>query len=319
MQQLNSSNYFLLLVLGTKELVNLSISCRRRQLDRNSLLMGFVVEAGKSLSSDCPTLLLPALSIGNVSQLAIDLLISSLRAKRIAYLDEPSVLPCVGNDAYGPLPEGDLALPLEAYESAPHGLTFIQQRSPVIKGMMIEFAENLANFVTAIGKKHIVILSSLDSGKRKQIDGSSFMQIYYISSVNDDGTDVNYERLGWKRLEEYKPLERRWNYLNHLAEGNLRHDGYADLDSELVDDDYYAGLPFAALFVFCKAKGVKVTCLLCYCSEGDNIQDSFQLAEAACKLLDLNPENFHGNEPEGWVIPLSWKTVYGPPPDMSLF
>ncbi|PKU73260.1 hypothetical protein MA16_Dca027739 [Dendrobium catenatum] len=75
--------------------------------------MGFVVEAGKSFSSDCPTLLLPGLSIGNVSQLAIDLLISSLRAKRIAYLDEPSVLPCVGNDAYGPLPEGDLALPLE--------------------------------------------------------------------------------------------------------------------------------------------------------------------------------------------------------------
>jgi len=57
----------------------------------------------------------PALSIGNVGQLAIDLLVSSSGAKRVAFLDEPSVLPCVGNDAYGPIPEGDLALPLEGF------------------------------------------------------------------------------------------------------------------------------------------------------------------------------------------------------------
>lgn len=37
-----------------------------------------------------------------------------------------------------------------------------------------------------------------------------------------------------------------------------------------------------------QAKGLKVTCLLCYCSEGDNISDAFQLAEAVCKLLRLS-------------------------------
>ena len=26
-----------------------------------------------------------------------------------------------------------------------------------------------------------------------------------------------------------------------------------------------------------------------------------------------------GNEGNGWLIPYSWKTVYGPPPDMSIF
>ena len=46
-----------------------------------------------------------------------------------------------------------------------------------------------------------------------------------------------------------------------------------------------------------QAKGLKVTCLLCYCSEGDNIQDAFHLAEAACKLLGLSPSNFHGMFP----------------------
>lgn len=56
----------------------------------------------------------PALSIGNVGQLAVDLLISSLKAEKIGYLDEPNVLPCVGNDAYSPSPPGKLVLPLES-------------------------------------------------------------------------------------------------------------------------------------------------------------------------------------------------------------
>ena len=55
----------------------------------------------------------PALSIGNVGQLAVDLLVSSTAAERVGYLDDLNLLPCVGNDAYGPLPCGDIALPLE--------------------------------------------------------------------------------------------------------------------------------------------------------------------------------------------------------------
>lgn len=43
----------------------------------------------------------------------MDLLVSSMKAERIGYLDDPYVLPCVGNDAYGPIPRGELALPLE--------------------------------------------------------------------------------------------------------------------------------------------------------------------------------------------------------------
>ncbi|KAM7470684.1 hypothetical protein LguiA_008867 [Lonicera macranthoides] len=76
--------------------------------------MEFYIEEGKELHDECSTLLLPALSIGNVGQLAVDLLISSTRAERVGYFDEPNVLPCVGNDAYWPTPQGDLALALEA-------------------------------------------------------------------------------------------------------------------------------------------------------------------------------------------------------------
>ncbi|CAK9150839.1 unnamed protein product [Ilex paraguariensis] len=281
--------------------------------------MEFNVEDGKHLHDECSTLILPALSIGNVGQLAVDLLISSMRADRIGYLDDPNVLPCVGNDAYIPSPQGDLALPLEAYDSCSNSLCLIQQRSPTVKGMMVELAKNLADFAAASGKKHIVVLSSLDFGRWQTIDVSSGSQIYYLSSACMDGTDDNCDKLGWKRLQDYNPVQRGWKYISTLAEGNSVLEDSLPFEDELGEEDYYPSLPFAALFSCFKAKGLKVTCLLCYCSEGDNIPDAFHLADAACKLLGLNPTNFQGNDGGNWIIPFSWKSVYGPPPDMSLF
>ncbi|KAL2537553.1 clast3-related [Forsythia ovata] len=280
--------------------------------------MEFYVEEGKELEQNCSTLILPALSIGNVGQLAVDLLISSLKAEKIGYLDDPNILPCVGNDAYWPSPPGDLTLPLEAYESSSSALTLVQQRSPVVKGMMVEYAKNLANFASSNGKKHVIILSSLDFGRWHTIDVSSGLQVYYLSTSNIDGTDEDCERLGWNRLQEYNPSQRMWKYLNTLAEvGSTLEE---DLPfEELGDEDYYPSLPFAALFSCFKAKGLKVTCLLCYCSEGDNIPEGFHLAEAASKLMGLSQDEFHGNEAGRWIIPYSWKSVYGPPADISLF
>ncbi|XP_012573204.1 uncharacterized protein [Cicer arietinum] len=237
--------------------------------------MKFIPEEGKRLHEDCSTLILPAVSIGNVGQLTADLFVSSMDSERVGYLDNPYVLPCVGNDAYGPLPQGDLALPLEVYDSPSNALTIIQQRSPVIK-------------------------------------------IYYLSSANNNGTDENCEQLGWKKLQEYDPSQTHWKYLIDLAEGNATREDIISLEDELEEENYYASLPFAALFSFLKAKGLKVTCLLCYCSEGDNISDAFQLADAACKLLKLSHPN-SGIEGGKWQVPLSWMTVYGPPPDVSIF
>lgn len=54
----------------------------------------------------------PALSVGNAGQLAVDLLICRT-ASKAGYLEEPHVLPCVGNDPFGPSADGDLAVALE--------------------------------------------------------------------------------------------------------------------------------------------------------------------------------------------------------------
>ncbi|KAL5663079.1 hypothetical protein ACJX0J_023187, partial [Zea mays] len=110
----------------------------------------------------------PAISIGNVGQLAVDLLVSLTRARRVAYLNVVGQRP---------------------YESTSHGLSFIQQRSPAI--------------TVSSGKNHIVIISSLDSEKRRIIDASSI-----DSLCNEDGSDPEYEKLG-----------KHWNCLASLAKG----------------------------------------------------------------------------------------------------
>ncbi|CAD5323491.1 unnamed protein product [Arabidopsis thaliana] len=281
--------------------------------------MEFVVEEGKLVNEDCSTLVLPALSIGNVGQLAVDLLVSSTGAERVGYLDDPNLLPCVGNDAYGPLPCGEIALPLEVYESSSIATTLAQQRSPVAKGMMIKFAENIANFAASSGKKHVIVLSSLDFQRLHNLDMSRGPQVYYLSNAESDGRDDHCERLGFGRLHEYDSEGRCWKYLSSVFEKNSVEELALPSEDELEDIDYYPSLPFAALFSAFKARGLKMTCLLCYCSEGDNIPEAFLLAEASSKLMGLTPDKFHGEEGGKWQIPYSWKSMYGAPPDMSMF
>lgn len=146
-------------------------------------------------------------------------------------------------------------------------------------------------------------------------------QIHYLSSTKDDGTDDYCEQMGWRSLHEYDSEQSRWKYLSTLTEAKTTQEDGPPSDEELEEGDYLPSLPFASLFTFLKvrpwniiircqtlnfssrfsnsthvyggfkAKGIKVTCLLCYCSEGDNIPDAFNLAEATGKLLGLRPGN----------------------------
>ncbi|KAJ3692947.1 hypothetical protein LUZ60_012042 [Juncus effusus] len=156
----------------------------------------------------------------------------------------------------------------------------------------------IADFINALGiKKHVIILSSLAFGKKRKLDSSS--NIYYISGVGNDGFDPDYEKLGYKKLEEYNPNKKRWEHIISVSEGLINDQETQTLiqeheDEPLTDFDYFPSLPFAALFYFFKAEGFRVTCLMSYCSEGDNISDSFLLADQACKVLNLSPEKING-------------------------
>ena len=61
----------------------------------------------------------PAVSIGNVGQLTIDLLIYNLDLKRVGYLYDSSILPLVGNDPFSSsgMQEGSLVTSAEGYNT----------------------------------------------------------------------------------------------------------------------------------------------------------------------------------------------------------
>jgi proteasome assembly chaperone 2 len=80
----------------------------------------------------------------------------------------------------------------------------------------------------------------------------SDMQVYYLSSCNEDGSDPECEKLGWKKLEDYNPSQKRWSYLASLVEGGGLSEDMDDDTDEMAINDYYASLPFAALFSACK-------------------------------------------------------------------
>lgn len=98
------------------------------------------------------TLLLPVVSVGNVPQLAADLLINTLHLPRAARLDDPALLPAVGHRGYAHV-EG-LATSMELYGST-GGLAVVQQRAPAAPGTQAAFAQRLAEFVKQSGAKEV--------------------------------------------------------------------------------------------------------------------------------------------------------------------
>uniref|UniRef100_A0A8C6DBE6 Proteasome assembly chaperone 2 n=1 Tax=Moschus moschiferus TaxID=68415 RepID=A0A8C6DBE6_MOSMO len=77
------------------------------------------------------TLLMPAVSVGNVGQLAIDLIISTLNMHKIGYFYTDCLVPMVGNNPYATAEENsaELSINAEVYALPSKKLVTLQFRS----------------------------------------------------------------------------------------------------------------------------------------------------------------------------------------------
>ncbi|EDL09632.1 tumor necrosis factor superfamily, member 5-induced protein 1, isoform CRA_a [Mus musculus] len=91
------------------------------------------------------TLLMPAVSVGNVGQLAIDLIISTLNMCKIGYFYTDCLVPMVGNNPYATEEENsnELSINTEVYSLPSKKLVVLQLRSIFIKVSMLAFLSSL--------------------------------------------------------------------------------------------------------------------------------------------------------------------------------
>ncbi|XP_031567228.1 proteasome assembly chaperone 2-like [Actinia tenebrosa] len=249
------------------------------------------------------SLILPAVSIGNVGQLAIDLVVSALSSRYlIGYLHDASILPVAGNDAFAkPGHEcGQLNTSAEVYKSDEQKLIIIQQRAPINKGYQALYCRKMIEWIKSCGFHRVILLSSISATERvdSQMQGSP---LQYLVSKASEGLVKSFDNLSWTRLEK-KPT-------------------YPDIDQGNKDEEYAYFIPGGGItkrmFDLCNNKDIPLTVLLTFCSEGDNISDAVRLFYYLNEWLTIidkeKVESKLAGKPSDFIIPSSWSLMFGSP------
>ena len=229
------------------------------------------------------TLVIPAVSIGNVGQLAMDLIIETSAAPRVGRFAYPSLLPCAGTGSFSHVPGAAYSMEifsLPTNEAEP--IFLVQQRGPVAPGLHQKFADDLVEWATKeAGVAKILILGSLDGRFRRddQLTGSG---LRYWSETTDLETLCTTAEL--RKLEE--------EYFEDKA-----------LEARVM--------PPWPLVKACKEAGVPCAAVLAFALEGDNQQDGVKVASAAMKVVPALGAGTGGAEGGKWKQPPSWKFAFG--------
>ncbi|KAF9946327.1 Proteasome assembly chaperone 2 [Modicella reniformis] len=196
------------------------------------------------------TLILPSVSIGNVPQLATDLLLATLKLDRVGCIEDENVIPVVGpadrphesssksrHSAPSSSSSGSssvlsgvkgvgLSLAVEVFQSKDGKWTLIQQRSPTVRHRSHYFVDNLVQFIKDSEFDQVVLLTSADGARRIDIQLRSGTSVRYIPSQALPKTLLDTVKgLGFEQLERVSETEdERRSALIRRQEHFLTHD-----------------------------------------------------------------------------------------------
>jgi proteasome assembly chaperone 2 len=151
------------------------------------------------------TFIFPCVSVGNIGQLATDLLISTIpNLRKAGYLiNNRLVQPIIGYDPYNQ-DSNELCLSVECnsksffiisnylvlfllivYESIELSLVIMQQRAPLYKGKRNEFVKLLVEFIKSENFKEVICLTSSYAYERldSQLYGFVVFFVFTISFI----------------------------------------------------------------------------------------------------------------------------------------
>lgn len=227
------------------------------------------------------TAVLGSPSVGNVSQLCLDLIISSLKCTHIGMIWHEAILPLIGADPYNES-NNKLCSSHDVYCSENNKIIILQLRAPLLKDSLVDYLTSLVEYLNSVGIEHLIILSGLFAHQRddSELLGGSFRFVTCPKANAKFGSTL--KSYGWIRMKG-NDEENKFSCPKLPGSGLTR-----------------------ALFNICCKSSISCSVFLLFCSEGDNSYDALQLLKKVNSLLSLMPEDL-----STVVYPPSWKYLFG--------
>ena len=233
------------------------------------------------------TLVLPSISIGNIGQLAMDLVLENdtTGTRRIGHLYHPDVLPMAGPSTD---PQHALNLSMEVYMSLDGQFTYIQQRAPCASGRASAVYRDLMLWVRNIHVHSLIVLCGADATARIDEEITDMQDVRYVTLWPETFSGI---------VSTIKPLAKR----DVPDYQRLKLSGGAEKVWDIQGGGYLAR---RAVRSWLDDETVNVCVVLAYGVEGDNIPESMYLAAAFLRA--------YGRMGTGRMkIPASWSLIYG--------
>ncbi|UXI21625.1 TBC1 domain family member 2B-like [Sarcoptes scabiei] len=263
-------------------------------------------------------LIWPCVSVGNVPQLAIDLLINHLlehpdepdngsapkqsKDLRLAgYIHSEYVKPFAGPDpfkSFGSL----LSTSIQVFVSDSLKLVVVQQRSPLNKEYRNEFQTELSNWLSLHQFKMILLLSSSFNHflAPEFFDANPFLMMSLVSeSIDPSVRDFIEKKLSIKPVPKLDPLSKKPSPVGKYC---LSGSGSA--------------LSFMKHFTF-KNPQTPIISLFLFCSEGDNRKHSTRMVDDVVRILNEIGSNIIF--PSKLSEPFSWRSMFGDEPPTEIY
>ncbi|XP_006636030.2 proteasome assembly chaperone 2 [Lepisosteus oculatus] len=237
------------------------------------------------------TLIMPAVSVGNVGQFATDLVISTLHMPRVGYFHSDCLVPMVGNNPYATSPEdsSELSTNAEVYSLPDLKLAVLQIRAPIIQTKYRQFRKRVVSWIKTNKFSKVVLLSSCHAHHRDDRQLLSTPLRYLLTPALQSVVGDGLQKLDWKEMEKVSAFP-----------------GISDTEQRLYIP---GGGVTKTLYADCCSEGIPLAVLLIFCSEGDNMPHAFALVNYLNEWLHLVEKP--GNVAARWKIPSSWKLLFG--------
>ncbi|KAK1926044.1 PAC2 family-domain-containing protein [Papiliotrema laurentii] len=223
------------------------------------------------------TLVIPSVSLANLPQLAVDLLIHSLKLTRAGYIGlGDTVAPMIGASQDGLVTGG-----LEVYAKEGLDLVVIQQRSPVLKDKKDEHVELIKRFVEDIRPSFTLLLTSLDAAN--QDDQSLLTPHVSILPPSPSPTETS------------TPVHTNIRSVPSLPSFSNLRDTTATPYPPFIPG---GGLSKRILIAFKSLESLPHGTIAAWCVEGDNRADAHALAALVLRLSEASQVEI--TEPREW-------------------